>query len=227
MYVCCYAFDQCCSHDYTQGPQAVLRDRRVPHQLHHRQRGEPSMLAAGSSSSSRAGRWRCSVPCNAMQCNAVRPRAQVEALVTLFTTVMGKRPRFRAHGGTTPENLALQNIQARVGRGGAGSPRLPAWHSPVGISPGWWHKTAAMQPLAPGRGLACVLASRLAARARLAGSAQAACAHTRQAGPVRVPLARRRGCAWWWPSCWRSSRRGSAAGPASCSCWALPTWTSA
>lgn len=36
---------------------------------------------------------------------------QVEALVALFATVMGKRPAFRAHGGSNAENLALQNIQ--------------------------------------------------------------------------------------------------------------------
>ncbi|KAF5843733.1 glutamine-dependent NAD(+) synthetase [Dunaliella salina] len=38
----------------------------------------------------------------------------VEALVSLFATIMGKRPAFRAHGGSNAENLALQNIQARL-----------------------------------------------------------------------------------------------------------------
>jgi len=39
----------------------------------------------------------------------------VEALTKLFTMVVGKTPRFRAHGSTDPrENLALQNIQARL-----------------------------------------------------------------------------------------------------------------
>lgn len=35
----------------------------------------------------------------------------VASLLTLFTTVTGKMPRFRADGGSPPENLALQNIQ--------------------------------------------------------------------------------------------------------------------
>lgn len=38
----------------------------------------------------------------------------VSAVTTLFSTVTGKTPRFKVHGGTAPENLALQNIQARL-----------------------------------------------------------------------------------------------------------------
>ncbi|KAI9509770.1 NAD+ synthase [Russula earlei] len=38
----------------------------------------------------------------------------VTALRTLFQVVTGVRPRFRAHGGSEAENLALQNIQARL-----------------------------------------------------------------------------------------------------------------
>lgn len=38
----------------------------------------------------------------------------VTALRTLFQVVTGVRPRFRAHGGSDAENLALQNIQARL-----------------------------------------------------------------------------------------------------------------
>ncbi|KAK8161701.1 hypothetical protein IWX90DRAFT_438468 [Phyllosticta citrichinensis] len=37
-----------------------------------------------------------------------------DALKTLFTTVTGFVPRFRVHGGSSTENLALQNIQARL-----------------------------------------------------------------------------------------------------------------
>ena len=36
-----------------------------------------------------------------------------DAIVALFAAATGKAPRFRAHGGTAAENLALQNIQAR------------------------------------------------------------------------------------------------------------------
>ncbi|KAI8470126.1 MAG: glutamine-dependent NAD(+) synthetase with GAT domain-containing protein [Monoraphidium minutum] len=38
----------------------------------------------------------------------------VASLLALFTAVTGKAPRFRADGGSPPENLALQNIQARL-----------------------------------------------------------------------------------------------------------------
>ncbi|ODV88980.1 hypothetical protein CANCADRAFT_132553 [Tortispora caseinolytica NRRL Y-17796] len=38
----------------------------------------------------------------------------VSATRMLFEAVTGKAPRFRIHGGTTVENLALQNIQARL-----------------------------------------------------------------------------------------------------------------
>lgn len=38
----------------------------------------------------------------------------VTSLRTLFQVVTGKRPRFRMHGGSDAENLALQNIQARL-----------------------------------------------------------------------------------------------------------------
>jgi NAD+ synthase (glutamine-hydrolysing) len=37
-----------------------------------------------------------------------------ESILVLFEKVFGKRPRFKLHGGTTGENLALQNIQARM-----------------------------------------------------------------------------------------------------------------
>ena len=38
----------------------------------------------------------------------------VSALINLFTTVTRFRPRFQVHGGSGSENLALQNIQARI-----------------------------------------------------------------------------------------------------------------
>jgi NAD+ synthase (glutamine-hydrolysing) len=38
----------------------------------------------------------------------------VTAMTRLFASIMGKTPRFRVHGGSQPENLALQNIQARL-----------------------------------------------------------------------------------------------------------------
>ncbi|XP_062051654.1 glutamine-dependent NAD(+) synthetase isoform X2 [Lepus europaeus] len=38
----------------------------------------------------------------------------VKAVVGVFSLVTGKRPRFAAHGGCSRENLALQNVQARL-----------------------------------------------------------------------------------------------------------------
>ncbi|GAA6017288.1 hypothetical protein JCM11491_000618 [Sporobolomyces phaffii] len=40
--------------------------------------------------------------------------ACVSAIHTLFTLVTGKKPEYKVHGGTAAENLALQNIQARL-----------------------------------------------------------------------------------------------------------------
>jgi NAD+ synthase (glutamine-hydrolysing) len=40
----------------------------------------------------------------------------VNAVRDLFVLVTNARPRFRIHGGTNAENLALQNIQARFQR---------------------------------------------------------------------------------------------------------------
>lgn len=38
----------------------------------------------------------------------------VSAVQTLFSTITGCKPRFKVHGGSSAENLALQNIQARL-----------------------------------------------------------------------------------------------------------------
>ena len=40
--------------------------------------------------------------------------AVVTAVVMFFTTVTGKKPKFKVDGGSNAENMALQNIQARV-----------------------------------------------------------------------------------------------------------------
>uniref|UniRef100_A0A8D0HBE5 Glutamine-dependent NAD(+) synthetase n=1 Tax=Sphenodon punctatus TaxID=8508 RepID=A0A8D0HBE5_SPHPU len=38
----------------------------------------------------------------------------VKAVIGIFNVVMGKSPRFRVHGGNHRQNLALQNVQARI-----------------------------------------------------------------------------------------------------------------
>lgn len=40
--------------------------------------------------------------------------AAVEAIITIFTAAGFARPKFKANGGENRENLALQNIQARL-----------------------------------------------------------------------------------------------------------------
>ena len=40
--------------------------------------------------------------------------SMVTTLIALFRTVTGFMPRFKVHGGSGTENLALQNIQARL-----------------------------------------------------------------------------------------------------------------
>jgi NH3-dependent NAD+ synthetase len=44
----------------------------------------------------------------------LRIDAVTSALVTVFSAALGRTPRFAAMGGSRAENLALQNIQARV-----------------------------------------------------------------------------------------------------------------
>lgn len=38
----------------------------------------------------------------------------IRAIITLFTLITNKTPKFKVHGGSGAENLALQNIQARL-----------------------------------------------------------------------------------------------------------------
>lgn len=38
----------------------------------------------------------------------------VEALLKIFSTAFNVIPKFRAHGGTLRENLAMQNVQVIV-----------------------------------------------------------------------------------------------------------------
>lgn len=54
----------------------------------------------------------------ASQIGAMHIDAKIDSVVTamtrFFSMVTGRTPRFRVHGGSGPENLALQNIQARL-----------------------------------------------------------------------------------------------------------------
>uniref|UniRef100_A0A6U2XUR6 Glutamine-dependent NAD(+) synthetase n=1 Tax=Entomoneis paludosa TaxID=265537 RepID=A0A6U2XUR6_9STRA len=45
---------------------------------------------------------------------AIKIDLMVSAVIQVFAATFGKTPRFTAHGGTTQEDLALQNIQARL-----------------------------------------------------------------------------------------------------------------
>uniref|UniRef100_A0A1D1Z5U3 Glutamine-dependent NAD(+) synthetase n=1 Tax=Anthurium amnicola TaxID=1678845 RepID=A0A1D1Z5U3_9ARAE len=50
------------------------------------------------------GSWHLDVPIDSV----------ISALLSLFQTLTGKRPRYKVDGGSDTENLGLQNIQARV-----------------------------------------------------------------------------------------------------------------
>ncbi|CAA7396616.1 unnamed protein product [Spirodela intermedia] len=50
------------------------------------------------------GSWHLDVPIDSV----------ISALLSLFQTITGKRPRYKVDGGSNAENLGLQNIQARV-----------------------------------------------------------------------------------------------------------------
>lgn len=59
----------------------------------------------------------------------------VTAVLGIFSLVTGKRPLFAAHGGSSKENLALQNVQVR--------PRPPPPCPPI-------HPCPAPSPVGPG-----------------------------------------------------------------------------
>ena len=42
---------------------------------------------------------------------AINIEPAVTAVIGVFTTVFGLVPKFKVHGGTSRENLALQNVQ--------------------------------------------------------------------------------------------------------------------
>lgn len=49
----------------------------------------------------------------------------VTAVLGIFSLVTGRRPLFAAHGGSSKENLALQNVQVRRPPAPALSPLIP------------------------------------------------------------------------------------------------------
>lgn len=51
------------------------------------------------------------------------------AVVGIFSLVTGKRPLFAAHGGSSRENLALQNVQVSL-PAGPRSPHGASWAMP-------------------------------------------------------------------------------------------------
>ncbi|GBF95639.1 glutamine-dependent NAD(+) synthetase [Raphidocelis subcapitata] len=70
----------------------------------------------GSENSTRETRDRAALLASEVGCYhlSLSIDTVVASLTALFTAVTGKAPRFRADGGTAAENLALQNIQARL-----------------------------------------------------------------------------------------------------------------
>ncbi|KAK9820653.1 hypothetical protein WJX81_008191 [Elliptochloris bilobata] len=70
----------------------------------------------GTANSSGATRARASMLASQVGADHldVRIDSAVDAVAALFATITGRTARFRADGGSAPENLALQNIQARL-----------------------------------------------------------------------------------------------------------------
>ena len=107
------------------GNQQVIADvRRITGEDHSYPLTDPRELAnrifhtcyMGSQNSSKATRSRAKAIADqigAYHLN-VNIDSVVSALVSTFITLTGKTPKFRVKGGTDAENIALQNIQARI-----------------------------------------------------------------------------------------------------------------
>ncbi|GIL46495.1 hypothetical protein Vafri_3475, partial [Volvox africanus] len=107
-------------------PQVIDDVRRVAGYGSEELPSEPGELAGrllscvymGTVNSSRETRERARLLCEQIGAYhlSLSIDSVVEAVVGLFAAAVtgGRRPAFKAHGGTTAENLALQNIQARL-----------------------------------------------------------------------------------------------------------------
>jgi NAD+ synthase (glutamine-hydrolysing) len=109
------------------GNEQVLRDvRRVvgepeesgyrpadPRELAHRILHSCYMATENSSAQTRERASRVAEQIGAYHLN-VNIDAMVSAMVATFVSLTSKTPQFKLHGGTDAENVALQNIQARL-----------------------------------------------------------------------------------------------------------------
>ncbi|MCO5595719.1 hypothetical protein L7F22_049765 [Adiantum nelumboides] len=109
----------------TEGDAQVQADaRRVGHYDDHALPGDPKEFASrilqtiymGSENSSENTRKRAELL--AEQIGASHSNLKIDAVVSallyLFKSVTGKAPQYKVDGGSNTENLALQNLQARI-----------------------------------------------------------------------------------------------------------------
>ncbi|MCO5559701.1 hypothetical protein L7F22_013302 [Adiantum nelumboides] len=109
----------------TEGDAQVQADaRRVGHYDDHALPGDPKEFASrilqtiymGSENSSENTRKRAELLAKQIGASHINLKidAVVSALLYLFKSVTGKAPQYKVDGGSNTENLALQNLQARI-----------------------------------------------------------------------------------------------------------------
>ncbi|XP_075044348.1 glutamine-dependent NAD(+) synthetase isoform X2 [Mixophyes fleayi] len=124
--VACIVYSMCClvCQAVDMGNEEVLNDVRqivvdesytplVPQELCHRLLTTCYMATENSSYETREGARILSEQIGSYHLTPNIDMA-VKAVIGIFTTVTGKVPHFRVHGGCGRENLALQNVQARI-----------------------------------------------------------------------------------------------------------------
>ncbi|KAM4846563.1 glutamine-dependent NAD(+) synthetase isoform 2-T2 [Thomomys bottae] len=122
----CIVYSMCCQvcQAVTQGNEDVLADVRVMVDQRSYTPQDPRELCGrllttcymASENSSQETRLRAQELAQQIGSHHVGLSIDpaVKAIVGLFSLVTGKRPEFTARGGSSRENLALQNVQARV-----------------------------------------------------------------------------------------------------------------
>ena len=100
-----------------QDLQTILKDQTFipssPHQICQKLFYTCFMGTSNSSTQTRSRAQRLSETIGSYHLS-ITIDTIITSIMTLFVLITGSRPKFRSHGGTGPENLALQNVQARM-----------------------------------------------------------------------------------------------------------------
>lgn len=94
-----------------ENPDSTYRPRNAQ-ELSHKILHTVYMGTSNSSSETRDRAANVSGQIGAYH-SAVNIDAMVSAVLSVFTAFTGKTPKYKVHGGSVTENLALQNIQVR------------------------------------------------------------------------------------------------------------------